>query len=69
MSSDPAVSSSLAAAEKRLEEMAMLSDIFSGQIKRQRRELQAIHSALACPCEQEGRDQVSAGDIPPAMLG
>ena len=69
MSTEQAVASTLAAAEKRCDEVAALSDILSVQVKRQRRELQAIRAAIVLLVPgKEGRGQVSRGDISPEDL-
>ena len=69
MSSDPTVAQCIAEAERRVDAIEVLCEIITGQVKGERRELQAIRSALAAPIPvHEERSPVAAGAIEPAML-
>lgn len=69
MSSNTTVSRCIAEAEKRLEAIDVLCSIISGQVKGERRELQAIRAALATPVPgPEGSGQVAPGNTSLAML-
>ena len=62
------VAAHIAAAEKRVGEMAVICEILSGQVNRQCREIQEIKSAIACAGKQEERCPVTPSAISADML-
>jgi hypothetical protein len=68
MQTDIAVARCIAEAERRVDAIAVLCEIITGQVKGERRELQALRSALASPVPGHESGSVAAEDIGPAML-
>ena len=62
------VASAFAAAEKRLKDMSALCQVFSGQIDRQRRELQEIKVSIAAARGHEGEGHAAASELGADML-
>ena len=64
------IAASIAAAEQRVDAIEVLCSIITGQAKAERRELQAIRSAIDSPPvpDQEVREQVLPSDISAEML-
>jgi hypothetical protein len=69
MQSNAAIARCIAEAERRVDAIEVLCEIITGQVKGERRELQAIRAALAAPVPgPEGSGQVAPGDTSIAML-
>jgi hypothetical protein len=69
MQANSAITSGIAAAERRVDTIEVLCSIITGQAKAERRELQALRQAIASSVPvQEGSGPLPPGDISPEML-
>jgi len=69
MPSEIVVARCITEAEKRIDAIEVLCEIIRGQVKGERRELQAIRSALTAPGSyQEQAGSAAVGDAALAML-
>ena len=68
MPTDIALTRHFAAADRRIESMSLLCEMFSGHVKKQRQELQEIKWAIASTGGHEQSGQVAPGDIEATML-